>query len=86
MSKECPNCHSTGLGKFCTRCGTEKIDSPYCNWCLCQELWPRMEFCPGCGRTRHEATTAFPPWNFRYFFTKILNWLFDNKPTQNVVK
>ncbi len=80
MNKECPNCHDVDSGKYCPRCGTEKVAQPYCNWCQ-KTLWPYMKFCRECGKSRDDAINTFPPpklpGKIKLFFQKI----FGNEPT-----
>ena len=76
MNNVCPKCDKTSMvdsRKFCTNCGTETKPMPRCNWCS-NELWPYMNNCGVCGRTRHEAmNTSPPPSKITLFFKKILN-------------
>lgn len=70
--KVCPSCGEEDYDEFCSKCGTKMIKALICNWCG-EELWKRMVFCPGCGRSIKDATTTEPPepslWEvFKMFF------------------
>ncbi len=59
----CPRCgreDNHNYAVFCGDCGTRLELAPRCNWCF-WSLSSGDFYCPGCGKSRHEALNTSPP-------------------------
>lgn len=62
MTNYCKKCADSGITghSHCTTCGGKLSPMPRCNWCW-TELWPYMNNCPGCGRSKYDTINTSPP-------------------------